>query len=211
MSLAIALSTAHGIVMAADRYITATVNGQSFCKTTNAQKVFLCKNGYGFCYTGNANFRGCPSSYWMEKFIDRFGSLNLNVPNFVRKLCIAFYSLDKSQNIILIGAGYENDVPVIYSCNSSKRLLSEHPLGSAVYSGETDIAKAVIDTKPCNRGDYTLPDAIDFVRHVIMSTSNIQRFGNVAVTVGPNCDILLISKDKSCWYRDVENRLSITR
>lgn len=203
MSLAISFCTSHGIVMGADRCITTTLaDGKSFCGTTQERKLFLSPTGYGFSYTGASTYRGLPASYWMERLIERFSTPDRDVPGLVMKLCAAFYSLDPQQNTIMIGAGYQDGKPQVYSCASGKRSLTDHLQGKLdciAYSGETDLARKVIDAVPVDRSSYTIPDAIDFTKHVITTVSNIQRFAPTPVTVSPDCDILVITARGARW------------
>ena len=202
MSLTIAFCNSHGIVMAADRFITTTVDGASFCGTTTEQKLFLSPEGFGFTYAGTSTFRNHPASYWMDRFIERFSHLNLNVHDYVQNLCTAFHFLDKSQNIIIIGAGCTNGTNHVYSSNSISRIIVNHLYESETcisVSGENDLALRIIDTYPINRNVFTTVDMVDFVRHVILTASNIQKFAQRPITISPECDVLLITSKMSKW------------
>ena len=203
MSLIMSFCTPHGIVMGADRCITTTLtSGSSFCHSVQERKLFLAQNGFGFSYCGNSTFRDLPASYWMNRLIQRFSSLDLNVADFTLKLCLAFHVLDPVQNIIIIGSGYQHGKPQVYSANSTKRELIDHLNGQNTcisFAGESDLARTIIDAKPIDRKRYTIPDAIDFTKHVILTVSNIQKFAQTPKTVSPDCDILVILDARSQW------------
>ena len=203
MSLAITFCTPHGIVVSADRCITTTLkSGSSFCQTMQERKLFLAPMGFAFTYTGDSTFRNRPASYWMNRIVSRFSNPNLTVADCTRKICIAFHSMEPTKNIVIIGSGYENGEPRVYSSNSSKRILTDHLKGDITciaFSGETDLAKAIIDAKPVDTKSYTIPDAIDFVKHVTLTVSNIQKFGQTPVTVSHDCDVLVIEASRSLW------------
>lgn len=203
MSLTIAFCTPHGIVVSADRCITTTLeSGSSFCRTMKERKLFLTPTGFAFTYAGKSTFSNRPASYWMNRFVSRFSDPNLTVADCTRKLCVAFHSMEPTKNIVIIGAGYENGKPRVYSSSSSKRTLTDHLKGGITciaFSGETDLAKVIIDAKPLDTKSYTIPDTIDFVKHVTLTVSNIQRFGQTPITVSPDCDTLLIEDGRSRW------------
>lgn len=138
----------------------------------------------------------------MERFIHRFDPMNLSLIQYLQKLKTAFYQLDNSANIIIIGCGYDGLTPLVYSTSSSAKELTNH-LGEVdtciAFAGESDIAKKIIDMLPLDRTSYTLYDAVEFVKHVTLTVSNIQRFAQAPVTVGKDCDILCITDQKAEW------------
>lgn len=203
MSLVISFCTNHGIIMSGDRYITTTLKtGSSFCQTENEQKVFLSKKCYGFACAGSYTFKRKPASYWMERFIHRFDSMNLSLIQYLQKLKTAFYQLDNSVNIIIIGCGYDGLIPLVYSSSSFAKELTNHLEQNdtcIAFAGENGIAQKIIDMLPLDHTSYTLYDAVEFVKHVTLTVSNIQRFAQTPVTVGKDCDILCLTPQKADW------------
>ena len=203
MSLALVFCTCHGIIMSADRCITTTLSsGASFCATMSERKLFLSNNNFGISYTGVASFEGLPASYWVQKFMSRFDKLHLSLKDYVLKLCKAFKKLSPNANVIINGCGYQDDKPCVYSC-SSKNLsfadfLAERKT-AIVVSGENDLALAIIDALPIDHQKYTVTDAIEFVKHVNLTVSNIQRFAQAPITVSPQCDVLLLTSNDAKW------------
>ena len=203
MSLAIAFATAHGVVLSADRCICTTLeSGKSFMQTRTERKLFLSEDNCGFTYTGDANFEEKPTSFWMERFISRYALLSLRPDAFVKKLCIAFHQLDSDKNVVIIGAGYSDGLPQVYSCGSQSMVMVNHlakETTGIIFSGENALARNVIDMVPIQKQSFTVPDAIEFVKHVTLTVSNIQRFGQVPVTVSPDCDILAVLPNDARW------------
>lgn len=203
MSLAISFCTCHGIIMSADRCITTTLSdGKSFCATMSEQKLFISKNGYGFSYTGASTYKGKPASYWMDRFICYLDRSNLTLSQYLESLSSKFRYLDNTKNIIIIGCCFHNNAPMVYSISSASGTLTDH-LSHAdtciAFSGESNIAKQIIDMLPIDYKSYTLFDAIEFVKHVTLTTSNIQKFALTPITVSPTCDILKITNSGINW------------
>lgn len=202
MSLIMAFCTTHGIIMSGDRCITTTLdNKKSFCSTMSERKLFLSKKGFGFSYAGSSTFRNKPASYWMERFIMRFDGLDISLYEYVKKLSVAFHTLDNSRNIILVGCGYQNLNPCVYSVGSSNLTLVDHIKdGTCIaFAGESNLARTIIEILPLDQKSFTLHDAIQFVQHVTLTLSNAQRFAQTQMTISPKCDILKITAANSEW------------
>ena len=203
MSLAISFCTCHGIVMSADRAITTTTkDGKSFLSSENDQKLFLSQKGYGFSYTGQASYRNRPASYWMNRFIKRFDLMEISLADYLWKLAVAFHCLDAKNNIILIGCGYQDGNAMVYSTNSSTRKITDHLKNRdtcIAFSGESTLAKKIIDIADMDTKSYNLTDAIEYLKFVTFTVSRIQKFYLLAKTVGPVCDVLKIVPTGSEW------------
>ena len=178
MSLIMAFCTTHGIIMSGDRCITTTLdNKKSFCSTMSERKLFLSKKGL------------------------RFDGLDISLYEYVKKLSVAFHTLDNSRNIILVGCGYQNLNPCVYSVGSSNLTLVDHIKdGTCIaFAGESNLARTIIEILPLDQKSFTLHDAIQFVQHVTLTLSNAQRFAQTQMTISPKCDILKITAANSEW------------
>lgn len=202
MSLALAFYNNNGIVMSADRRITTIVDDSSFPLTDNEQKIFLSTEGYGFAYVGSSKFRDRPTSYWMRRFIGEYSCKGLSVSQFLVKLCKTFYLLDKTKNVSIIGVGIENNKNQVYSIGSYEMNLADHAADgkcNIIFSGEKEIARNIIDMYPIDKSLFPISDMIDYVKHVTLTASNIQKFAQMQQTISKDCDILAITNKSSKW------------
>ncbi|MBQ6756791.1 MAG: hypothetical protein IJP43_07640 [Oscillospiraceae bacterium] len=208
MSLIMSFCTSHGIVMGADRCITTNLaSGESFISTMHERKLFMTSNGFGIAYAGSSTFKDRPASYWIERFIPKLSVRSRSVSDLVYRLCLAFHRLDPDKSIIIIGSGYKDGNPQVFSCNSSKLKSCDHLNGKndcIAFAGEVNLARCIIDAVPIARNTYTTLDAVDFIKHVILTTSNIQKFGQIPITVSPECDLLYIGEKISKWIEPPE-------
>ena len=138
----------------------------------------------------------------MAQFVDRFSSSELSVQACLQILRAQFLSLSHSEKLILIGCGYQDGCFHVHSCNLIYEKIVDHLEKSRTciaFSGEQELAKGIIDAVPIDRSWYTIPDASAFIQHVILTVSNIQRFGQTPITVSPDCDLLYIGAGGSRW------------
>ena len=118
MSLALVLYNAHGLVVAADRCITTTINNNTFNRTMADRKLFLSPEGYAFTYVGNASMQGKPMSAVFVQTISLFSGQGLSLETFAHKLMsvLSASKLDKETTVYAVG--FQDSVPLVLCCKT---------------------------------------------------------------------------------------------
>lgn len=192
MSFAFASYNDYGIVVSADRCLSGTNSkGERYTTSSNkCRKLFLSKQGFALTYTGCSSVNGSPvpakiSELWeMEDnsmpLLDFFAQF----VNIMSGYC--------NDNIIFLAAGYENNVPKIYTATTTQPQVVE--IGNLAYSGESDIAKSVLNVVPIVYDTMTLQDRIDFHRFITYCIAKHQYYSDRLQTVSEICDVVAIGK-----------------
>lgn len=223
MSLILTLYGNDSIVMASDSRLTTTLsptvteneNGiktietvKGIFTTDTAQKTFLCPNGCGISFCGDASAgiksmetilkdfirskinRNDPIMVVPQRLLD---FIHQNYPTISPSFQIAGYVLEEEE--------YSQKVYGVYS-DGRKDAIVEYETkeqAGAVANGESSyIASLWSDT---NWGKMTIQDKIDYCRYAIELTAKTMQYKNVLQTVGGPIEILVIEPTNAKWIQ----------
>ncbi len=192
MSFAFASYNDYGIVVSADRCLTGINNkGEKYTTSSNkCRKLFISKQGFAITYTGCSSI----NDHLIPAKISELWE-TVNIPKGLKEFFEEFIKIMSAyckENIVFIVAGYENGSPKIYTATSTRPQIVE--MEDLAYSGETDIAKKVINAVPIVYNTMTIQDRIDFHRFITHCISKYQYYSDCLQTVSEECDIVVISK-----------------
>lgn len=193
MSFAFVSCNQYGIVASADHRLTGTnAKGENYTSTNYCRKLFCSKQRYVVTFTGKADINGFPipakiSELWEDADVEASTTLSDFFAEFVSEM-----SNFCSENIVFIAAGYQDGSPRILTATTTDPQVKE--MGHLGYSGEVDIAKAILNAVPVVYDLMTLQDRIDFHRFVTQSIAKLQYHSDRLQTVSESCDIVVIEK-----------------
>lgn len=192
MSFAFVSYNDYGIVASADRCLTGINNkGEKYTTSSNkCRKLFLSKQGFALTYTGCASTNGTPVSAKISEFWERVDD-SMPLLDFFTQFVSVITQFCK-ENIIFIAAGYENGIPKIYTATTTQPQVNE--MADIAYSGESELAKGVINVVPIVYNTMTLQDRIDFHRFITNCVAKYQYYSDQLQTVSEDCDIIAIGK-----------------
>ncbi len=212
MSVALSFYNKHGITVCADRRIITCVNANentkdSFVLTDSEQKLFSIMDKFALTFSGTASFRGVPTSFIICDYIDRFNLTSLTPSELILSLAkyIHGFHCNDNDNCVLILSGYHAGSPFIFSTGTQSPSVNTHidqsVLSSLAYSGESNILDVFLksDSVKYDYGNFTMQDAVDFLRFLVRTTSEWQRFQQGIQSVSPECDIICITPNNLCW------------
>lgn len=207
MSLIMSFETYEGIVMTADRMATVSFYNEnfktteSFCKTKNAHKIFVMKNGYGISFCDASSFNNNLLEEYVTNQICLYDFDDLS-PGFIGNQIL--HMLKKQYNgakIISIMCGYYNNNSFTIEIDTSKEKIYKYPDSSknkVVRYGETDIANAVLDEKfYYGYSTYRLQDGIELLKFTNFVSAKYQEFQENLQTISEDCDILILKPDRT--------------
>lgn len=192
MSFAFITCNEYGIVASADHCLTGTdKDGKRYTASNNCRKIFLSKQGYVLTYTGCSSVNDIPvpakiAALWESP--ENTLSLLDFFSQFVSEMAVFC-----KENIVFLAAGYQNGATKIYTATTTNPQVN--PLNKIGYSGETDIAQALLNIVPVAYNTITLQDSIDFHRFVTQSIARLQSFGACLQTVSETCDIVALGSN----------------
>lgn len=192
MSFAFVSYNDYGIVASADRCLTGINNkGEKYTTSSNkCRKLFLSKQGFALTYTGCASTNDTPVSAKISEFWERVDD-SMPLLDFFTQFVSVITQFCK-ENIIFIAAGYENGIPKIYTATTTQPQVNE--MADIAYSGESELAKGVINVVPIVYNTMTLQDRIDFHRFITNCVAKYQYYSDQLQTVSEDCDIIAIGK-----------------
>lgn len=203
--------------MAADSRITgsnSTVNQEanekkinSFTISDNGQKLIMfdkVKMGISFC--GDLEING-------QQAVDALRSFEIikleknDTPEIVADKLIEFLNGHCSTSFFL--CGYYKDIPYVYDISrSTKTRFNVSEAGqiifNAMWNGKVDAITKLINGDPkcvINYNLLPLKDGIDLAEYLIDLTIKYERFYDSIQTCGGPIDVLVLTKDRTFWYR----------
>lgn len=205
MSLIMSFETYEGIVMTADRMATVTFYNnnfkttESFCKTQNAHKIFMMKNGYGISFCGDSSF----GHTLLEEYVDNHICLQDFKDLFPESVGRQILSMVKEKfnnaKIIFLMCGYHEGVSFTIEIDTDKNEVYEYPESSknkVVRYGEVEIANAVLDEKfYYGYSTYRLQDGIELLNFTNFISARYQEFQECIQTISEDCDVLILKPD----------------
>lgn len=233
MSFIITVYTNEGIVMASDSRTTynntrnlpdGTVEKNIGVQLTDTTyKTFQCNSRIGLSTCGTASINNMPIAGFIEEFIATKLSEQSDVETISQELVNYFAQYTPIPKTHFIVAGYnlsdgKQHVSRVYI--ASKQVMSEDiSVPGAIWNGETDILKRLINNVAIKRTDgtysdlecynigfnfFTLQDAIDFAQYAVDSTIKTMFFQDRVKTVGGPIDILAIKPSGAFWIQRKE-------
>lgn len=192
-----------GIAMSADSRITRTVNREGgitdrYTLTDNAQKLVVIKNGkIGVSFSGDAIIKGKTLADYLRVFdIDEVDEDD-SIKNVVLKL--KEFIIKEKLNVLLLVAGYQDDVPFVYSITPNNIVLrnqkNEEIEYCATWAGDKEAATKLLATTEMNYTLMPLKDAVDLSEFICEICIKYQRFEDRIPTCGGPIDVLVITKD----------------
>lgn len=231
MSFLIAVYVNEGIVLASDRRTTYTntqtvddkiVQRIGIHSTNSTDKTFVCPNGAGISYCGDASLLGKPLTGYIQDMIRTQITKDCHVDQIPQLIIDYFNHFSVIPDTDFIVAGYEtideNKTQTIIKLNTKTKHIDRIDTSSqgATWQGETITLSRLIQNVAIKtpEGQYidlpleeilwnyfTLQDAIDFARYAVETTIQTMRFKNVIETVGGSVDILVITPDETIWLQ----------
>lgn len=208
MSLAVVLANQYGIVLSADRRLTTTIINKetgvrnSFLLTDWEQKIFLTKTGHGITYTGaaflgNGNNTSCVVQQTLAQLDEK-----LSIKDELLIIKQKLQSLSNGENVVLIGAEASNSRNLVVSTSLIADDLTEHTSADGtclVYSGESDLAKKLIDMFVVDRNAFPLQESINYLRFLNRSVAGLQHYAQIKQTVSEECNVLVLQSSGAQW------------
>lgn len=232
MSFLIAVHVNEGIVLASDRRATFTntqiidnkiVKSVGIHTTNSMEKTFLCPNGAGISYCGDASLLGKPITGFIQDMIRCEISEECRIENMPQIIIDYFNKQSTIPDTSFIVAGYDtsNDgqkVQTIFELYVKSKEINpiDTSLQGATWHGETSTLRRLIQNVAVKTEDdqyedlpfeeilweyLTLQDAVDFARYAVETTIQTMRFKNVVETVGGPIDVLVITPDMTSWLQ----------
>lgn len=232
MTFLIAVHVNEGIVLASDRRTTYTdtqtidnkiVKRIGIPTTNSTEKTFLCPNGAGISYCGDASLLGKPITGFIKDMIRCEISEECRIENMPQIIIDYFNKQSTIPDTNFIVAGYDtsNDgqkVQTIFNLNVRTKTTKRIDTSSqgANWDGETlTLTRLIQNVAVKKEGNqyqdlpfedilwsyFTLQDAIDFARYAVETTIQTMRFKNVIESVGGPVDVLVITPDKTSWLQ----------
>ncbi len=209
MSLALAFYNHHGIIMCADKLITATYNrsgiNYEIHQSSTEDKLFLIENQYGLSYAGTASIDNGPISAVIEKYIKLNPLADEDPLNWLLILATYFKNkMKESDNTIFTLCGYYHGERIMISSNTKNPEINIYSGTAGItYSGENDYVSHLIssDLVHFDYTKFTMQDSIDFLRFVVSTVSGLMRFGQCLQTVSDECNILAIHPNEAYWVQ----------
>lgn len=193
MSFAFISYNQYGIVASADHCLTGkNQNGEKYTSSNYCRKLFCSKQGYVVTYTGCSSVNDFPVPAKISELWECADSATvLPLSDFFSEFVTAMSNFC-NENIIFIAAGYQDGVAKIFTATTTDPQVKE--MGNICYSGESDIAKTIINAIPIVYDTMTLQDRIDFHRFITQSVAKLQFYGDRLQTVSETCDIVVIER-----------------
>lgn len=211
MSLTMAFYNVYGIIMSADNMICATTTkNENFIKYQSSQtehKLFLIEDKYGLSYSGTADVGSVPLSYFLTTFINTNPIRDLKPDEWLLDLAQGFNEFYvNNENIIFTLCGYYHGDRVVITTNTQSPKITNIIDDGILYSGENDFVSMLIKTDiiKFDYKNFTLQDAVNFLRFLNTTVAGLMKFGEYLPTVSESCDILAILPDNAYWLNHLE-------
>lgn len=207
MSLILHMKIPGAIIAASDCRVTGTelidLGKYNYIKSDNEQKTFLINSAnklFAVSYCGNANLKGYPASFFIKKAIRNMGSVNTTY-EIAEKFNRFWTDYEINLRPSLLVSGYNNGKQTVIEVKTKGEIVehfSDEESFGVTFHGEQDVASALINLGGFEYSLFRFQDAINFCK-LIITTAKIQSFQKKQQTVSENCDILVITEDKSVW------------
>jgi hypothetical protein len=192
-----------GIAMSADSRLTRTIQSQDgnvdrYILTDSAQKLVLIKNGrIGVSFTGDAITNGKTTADYLRVFDINEIQESDTIEEVVVKL--KSFLITENLNVVLLVAGYQDDVPFVYSVTQHEVVLrnreGEGVKYSSTWAGDSEAADKLLLATQINYPLTPLKDAMDLSEFIVEICVKYQRFEDRIATCGGPIDVLVITKD----------------
>lgn len=220
MSLVIACFIPTGIVLSGESRSTNTYNtsepdphnpaisitySNSYVASDFENKVFLSFLKYGITVCGDGLIDGFPIQYHIENFESTYKDTK-NVSDFATCLKDYFREFIPIPFLFFFVAGYEVNEQFVYRISVAEdeviRINKDHDglIYSVSYDGITGIVERLLTDIPTSLTIFkyfNLQDAVDYSRHLILTTINQMKYEFEFPTVGGAIDTLVITRDKA--------------
>lgn len=216
MSIISIVYVPEGIIVAADSRLTKNIEKDNdgtktierYTLTDNAQKIVKlekCSVGIASCGTALINSKTISDYIRLFEIKD---VCNDDTPEVVADKLLKHGSEFVGTKFYV--CGYSDDIPYVYYVDStSKKRININSNDEVTYNlswaGEPEAliklfnAEPIIDT---NLFLMPLKDGIDFAEFMVDVTIKYQRFSDRIKTCGGPIDILVLTKDKTFWYKN---------
>lgn len=222
MSLIIGVYIPTGIVISGDSRTTGSFtqqvpNPQALGQNINVQtsltlsdatnKIFKLFNRFGVATFGDAHIANLPIAHHIQQFEATIQTPPKTTQDLVTSILEHFRAFTPIPKTGFIVAGYDNNVPFVFSLDILNNTFQRHNLilpqsimdYGILRGGDVDVVNRLLNNKQ-RMPAFTamnLQDAVDFSRHLIRTTIDQMRFEPAVQTVGGAIDTLVITRDKT--------------